>query len=243
MTTAPHPYFRPGRIYFNPVTPAGWFTPDEGGMPKIWFEDFADGSKVSVKHHVEEQEVNGHFLFDDEWFAQCWLSSADLKQDRAYTLHIQGSERSYQALPAEPCPSVHPMFFGPQSAAESAAAISAAEAAPPAAMRSQERSSATASGVNCKLAKPLIHPPIWSAPVQMEVSNATQFAYVVKQHLDYHMRLGMSGMWMTCDHFVCLELLKDSVLAQRAVEGRLVLWAWVSMALFSLLTQHRVAIG
>lgn len=64
--------------------------------------------------------------------------------------------------------------------------------------------------------------------MQMEVSNTTSFAYVVKQHLDYHMRLGMSGMWMMCDHFVCMELLRDSVLAERAAEGRLVLWSWVS---------------
>jgi hypothetical protein len=214
MTTAPHPYFRPGRSYYNPVTPAGWFKPDEGGMPEIWLTDFADGSKIPVKHHVQEQEVNGHFLFDDDWFAQCWLSSADVEVDRAYMLNIQGSERSYQAVAPGMCPPVHPMFFQQQPSTEEAAA--------------QLATAAGATTVAQGIDGAAYYPPIWTAPVQMEVGNATSFAYVVKQHLDYHMRLGYSGMWMMCDPFVCLDLLRDSVLAQRAAEGRLVLWAWVS---------------
>jgi hypothetical protein len=71
----------------------------------------------------------------------------------------------------------------------------------------------------------------------MEVSNMTRFAYIVREHLDYHMRLGMSGMWMMCDAFVCLELLQDSELAQRGAEGMLVLWSWVSdLLLFTEIT-------
>jgi hypothetical protein len=245
MTTASHPYFLPGRSYHNPVTPAGWFSPGEGGMPEIWFTDFATGSKVSVQHHVEEQEVNGYFLFDDDWHSQCWLSSADLRMDRAYTLSIQGLQRSYQAVASGPCPPVHPMFWkGPLSTAAAAAAPEPgpAAAAPTPAAAGPEAAAGASSGKGCFACKaqPRAMPracmsnsytPIWTAPVQMEVSSITQFTWVVKQHLDYHLRLGMSGMWMMCHPFVCLELLQDSVLAQRAAEGSLVLWAWVSVLL------------
>jgi hypothetical protein len=198
-------------------------------MPEVWLTDFADGSKTFVKHHVQEQEVNGHFLFDDDWFAQCWLSSADLRIDRAYTLSIQGSERSYQAVDPGPCPSVHPMFFEPIQAAAASAAATAAEPAEAAAGSGTGSSTTGGQGKKCGACHTPCHPPIWTAPVQMEVANITTFAYIVRQHLDYHMRLGMSGMWMMCDRFVCLDLLRDSVLAQRAAEGRLVLWAWVSI--------------
>jgi hypothetical protein len=191
-------------------------------MPEIWFTDFANGSRILVKHHVQEQEVNGHFLFDDDWFAQCWLSSADLGMDRAYSLNIQGSERSYQAVDSGPCLPAHPMFYEQQQGPELSAATAAA-AGPFAG------STAAGQGGDCRGCHHPCHTAIWTAPVQMEVASTSTFAYVVRQHLDYHMRIGMSGMWMMCDRFVCLELLRDSLLAARAAEGRLVLWSWVSM--------------
>lgn len=247
IATAPHPYYRALRHYATSVTPAGWFTPDEGGMPRIWFQHYASKSQIDVKQHVDEREIDGTWFFDDDGLSQCWLGTAQLQQGGAYSLHIEGSERSYQAVFPGPCPPPHAMFFeqwpgrsdvsadsrlNKQASAYGnatkdtrsqniTAGSSSASAVTNTSCNTNSGESSTQTG-GCG--------PVWMAPVQKVVFARRHMAYITRQHLEYHLKLGMAGMLFACDPIVCLELLQDPALAQRANEGRLVLWAWVGAA-------------
>jgi hypothetical protein len=220
IAPAPHPYYKEGRVYEFPVTPTDWFSPDENGMPRIWFQEYKTGAQITAKQHVDEREVDGTWFFEDPWVTVCWLATANLKIDTAYTLNIEGSERSYQAVPSGPCPPVHSMFQG--QLPELGGADTSWPASRNTITNNNHDAPQTATDVDT--------PVVWMAPVQKVVFAKSHMAYIVLQHLEYHIRLGMAGTLMTCDYFVCLELLQDPPLARRVEEGRLVLWMWVSDA-------------
>lgn len=242
ITTTPHPYFLAQRHFEWAVTPDGWFTYGEGGIPRIWFQDYTTGNRTIVTQHLGETEVDGAWLFDGEYWTQSWLGSTNLEQDNGYTLHIQGSQRSYQAVPPGPCLPVHNMFLRQVSATAQVRRSSCSGKplqAGSSAVQFSDGNDSSSPGSGSVTADPSDHgntmfddtansPPIWMAVVQKVVFAKHHMAYIVKQHLDYHLKLGMAGMLMVCDFFVCLELLQDPILAARAAEGKLALWAWVS---------------
>jgi hypothetical protein len=228
IATAPHPYYQQSRRYEHAVTPAGWFEFGADGMPQIWFQDYSTGERVPVTQHVGEREVDGAWFFDDEWTTQCWLGTANLKHDVAYTLNIEGSERSYQAVPPGPCTPIHHMLQQQPGSAprttNSARHTDSNSTTYPINSASTSNNDPTAGATS---------PLVWMAPVQKVVFAKSHMAYIVRQHLEHHMRLGMAGMLLPCDYFVCLELLQDPALARRTQEGRLVLWVWVSVGAYS----------
>jgi hypothetical protein len=225
IAPAPHPYYKWGRLYEFPVTPEDWFKPEDNGMPKIWFKEYTTGAQITAKQHVDEREVDGTWFFEDSWVPVCWLATANLKMDTAHTLNIEGSERSYQAVPPGPCLPVHPMFLQqlPDKLVNTNGLLPVSTASP---------NNGYASSAPIQSAVDVVTPMVWIAPVQKVVFAKSHMAYIVKQHLEYHIRLGMAGTLMTCDYFVCLELLQDPALARRVEEGRLVLWMWVSAAMY-----------